>query len=543
MMHCILLRREIMAKKYVISYDIGTTGVKTCLFSIGDEINLISAAMEGYNLYILPDGGAEQDPDEWWAALCSTTKTVFEKCDIKPEQVEGISFCSQMQGLVLVDKEGKPVHRAFSYMDQRAKKQIKEGIANGIQVAGANVFKLIPSLIITGAAALSVKDPVWKYNWVKENEPENFKRVHKWLDVKDYLISRMTGRFTMTRDSAFGTLLYDIRKGHEGWSKTICKLLGVNPDHLAEIVESTDKVGGLTPKAAAELGLAAGTAVFGGGGDASLIGVGAGSVEIGETHIYNGTSGWVSTVCEKNVVDTAAMIAAIIGAQKDSFNYFAELETAGKCLEWVKDHLALDEIGIFLEKTDVVQSTETVYTSLYDYLSKVVDEIPAGSGGVIFTPWLHGNRCPFEDPNARGMFFNMSLDTGKTELIRSVLEGVCMHMRWFLETQDKKVRTSSVVRFVGGGALSDVTCQILADVTGKTVETVDSPQNVGAVGAAVIMAVGLGVIDDVSHAKRLIPAKKTFIPNEKNKEVYDRNYEVYKTLYKNNKKAFAALNG
>ncbi len=542
-MLCISIQEGIMAKKYVISYDIGTTGVKTCLFSIGDEINLISAAMEGYKLYILPDGGAEQDPDEWWQALCSTTKTVFEKCDIKPEQVEGISFCSQMQGLVLVDKEGKPVHRAFSYMDQRAKKQIKEGIANGIQVAGANVFKLIPSLIITGAAALSVKDPVWKYNWVKENEPENFKRVHKWLDVKDYLISRMTDRFTMTRDSAFGTLLYDIRKGHEGWSKTICKLLGVNPDHLAEIVESTEKVGGLTAKAAAELGLAPGTAVFGGGGGASLIGVGAGSVELGETHIYNGTSGWVSTVCEKNVVDTAAMIAAIIGAQKDSFNYFAELETAGKCLEWVKDHLALDEIGIFLEKTDVVQSTETVYTSLYDYLSKVVDEIPAGSGGVIFTPWLHGNRCPFEDPNARGMFFNLSLDTGKTELIRSVLEGVCMHMRWFLETQDKKVRTSSVVRFVGGGALSDVTCQILADVTGKTVETVDSPQNVGAVGAAVIMAVGLGVIDDVSHAKRLIPAKKTFIPNEKNKEVYDRNYEVYKNLYKNNKKAFAALNG
>ncbi len=543
MMHCILFRREIMAKKYVISYDIGTTGVKTCLFSIGDEITLISAAMEGYNLYILPDGGAEQDPDEWWQALCSTTKTVFEKCDIKPEQVEGISFCSQMQGLVLVDKDGVPVHRAFSYMDQRAKKQIKEGIANGIQVAGANVFKLIPSLIITGAAALSVKDPVWKYNWVKENEPENFKRVHKWLDVKDYLISRMTGHFTMTRDSAFGTLLYDIRKGHEGWSKTICKLLGVNPDHLAEIVESTDKIGGLTVKAAEELGLAPGTAVFGGGGDASLIGVGAGSVGLGETHIYNGTSGWVSTVCEKNVVDTAAMIAAIIGAQNDSFNYFAELETAGKCLEWVKDHLALDEIGIFLEKTDVVQSTETVYTSLYDYLSKVVDEIPAGSGGVIFTPWLHGNRCPFEDPNARGMFFNMSLDTGKTELIRSVLEGVCMHMRWFLETQDKKVKTSSVIRFVGGGALSDVTCQILADVTGRTVETVDSPQNVGAVGAAVIMAVGLGIIDDVSHAKRLIPVKKTFIPNENNKEVYDRNYEVYKTLYKNNKKAFAALNG
>ena len=537
------VKEDKMSNKYVISYDIGTTGVKSCLFEIGETINLISAAMEGYKLYILPDGGAEQDPEEWWQAMCSTTRTLFENCNVKPEQVEGISFCSQMQGLVLVDRNGVPVHRAFSYMDQRAKKQIKEGIANGIQIAGANIFKLIPSLIITGAVSASVKDPVWKYNWVKENEPENFKKVYKWLDVKEYLIARMTDKFVMTRDSAFGTLLYDIRKGKECWSPTICKLLGVNPAHLPEIVNSTDNVGGLTAKAASELGLKEGTAVFGGGGDASLIGVGAGSVELGETHIYNGTSGWVSTVVEKSVVDASAMIAAIIGAQKDSFNYFAELETAGKCLEWVKDHLALDEIGIFLNKTDVAESTETVYTSLYDYLSKVVSEIPAGSSGVIFTPWLHGNRCPFEDPNARGMFFNISLDVGKTELIRSVIEGVCMHMRWFLETQDKKIRTSSVVRFVGGGALSDVTCQILADVTGRTVETVDSPQNVGAVGAAVIMAVGLGIIDDVSHAKRLIPAKKTFIPNEKNKEVYDRNYEVYKTLYKNNKNAFRALNG
>lgn len=542
-MRRIRVQEDKMSKKYVISYDIGTTGVKTCLFEIDSAITLISAAMEGYKLYIMPDGGAEQDPDEWWSAICSTTKTVFSKCDIKPEQIEGISFCSQMQGLVLVDKDGVPVHRAFSYMDQRAKKQLKEGIAYGFKIAGANITKLIPSLLITGAVALSVKDPVWKYQWVRENEPENFKRVYKWLDVKEYIISRMTDRFVMTRDSAFATLLYDIRKGHEGWSKKICKILNVNPDHLAEIVECTDKVGGLTAKAAQELGLKPGTAVFGGGGDASLIGVGAGSVELGETHIYSGTSGWVSTVVDKSVVDTSAMIAAVLGAQKDRFNYFAELETAGKCLEWVKDHLALDEIGIFLQKTHVAESPETVYTNLYDYLSKVIDEIPAGSSGVIFTPWLHGNRCPFEDPNARGMFFNVSLDVGKTELIRAVIEGVCFHLRWFLETEDKKIQTSSVVRFVGGGALSDVTCQILADITGRTVETVDSPQNVGAVGAAVIMAVGLGVLDDISHAKKLIPAKKTFVPNAKNKDVYDRNFAVYKTLYKNNKEAFKALNG
>ena len=185
---------------------------------------------------------------------------------------------------------------------------------------------------------------------------------------------------------------------------------------------------------------------------------------------------------------------------------------------------------------------EVVYTGLYDYMMAVIDSIPAGSGGVIFTPWLHGNRCPFEDPNARGMFFNISLDTGKTELLRAVVEGVCFHLRWFIETQDKKVKTSNTIRFVGGGALSDVTAQILADCTGRVIETVDSPQNVGAVGAAVLIAIDAGIIEKVQDAKKIIPAKKTFTPNMKNKAVYDKNFEVFKKLYKSNKDNFAELN-
>ena len=176
-------------------------------------------------------------------------------------------------------------------------------------------------------------------------------------------------------------------------------------------------------------------------------------------------------------------------------------------------------------------------------MSHVINKTPAGCGGVIFTPWLHGNRCPFEDPNARGMFFNISLETGKTELIRAVVEGTCMHLRWFLETEDKKAKTSDVLRFVGGGALSDVPCQILADCTGRTVEVVASPQNVGAVGAAVISAVGLGMIGSIEEAKKLVPAKKTFIPNPSLKPIYDKNFAVFKNLYKSNKENFAALNG
>lgn len=537
--------------KFVIAYDIGTTGVKTCLFEIDKTIKLKAASSMGYGLYMVENGGAEQDFDEWWNAMAVTTKEIFDSDEVKAlgvtaSDIAGISFCSQMQGLVALDKDCNVLRRPMSYMDQRAKEEIKKGIANGIQIAGANVFKLLPYLYYTGAVSCSVKDPIWKYKWIEAHEPEIFSKIYKIVDVKESLIAHMTGRIIMTQDSAFGQLLYDTRKGHEGWCKPVCKLVDVNPDHLAEIVKSTDVVGGLTEKAAAELGLVPGIPVFGGGGDASLIGVGAGAVLPGDTHIYSGTSGWVSTVVEKQTVDTGAMIAAIVGADPGRYNYFAEHETSGKCLEWVKNHLALDEIGIYLEKKDVTESLENIenaYTSLYDYLSKVMSETPAGCDGVIFTPWLHGNRCPFEDPNAAGAFFNIKLETGKRDLIRSVIEGVCFQNRWMYEQQAKKVEVSDTIRFVGGGALSDVTCQILADVLGKTVETVDSPQNVGAVGAAAVIGVGIGEIESLSKVKDFIPAAKTFTPNPENKAVYDKNYEVFKEFYKNNKKAYKALNG
>ena len=526
---------------YVLAYDIGTTGVKTCLFAVEKQIRLLSSAQEGYGLYLLDNGGAEQEPEEWWQAMCRTTKAIFDRMEAAPEQIAGLSFCSQMQGLVLVDREGRPVRRAMSYMDQRAGAELKKGLAHGPQIAGANVVKLLKCLRATGAVPSSVKDPVWKYKWVQAHEPENFRRTDKWLDVKEYLLLRCTGRAVMTEDSAYAALLYDTRK--RAWSQPLCKMFGVNMDHLPPVIQAADQVGGLTGQAAAELGLRPGTPVFGGGGDAALIGVGAGAAAVGSTHIYCGTSGWVSTVTDRQLVDVDAMIAAIVGAQPGRYNYFAEMETAGKCLEWVKDHLALDEIGVYLEKKDVAGSREAVYTSLYDYLTETVEKIPPGSGGVIFTPWLHGNRCPFEDPAAAGMFFNIRLDTGKTELIRAVLEGICFHLRWMLECQARKVRTSDPIRFVGGGALSPVTARILADVTGRTVQTVASPQNAGSVGAAAVMAVGLGLVPDLDAVGTLIPPERTFSPRTENRAVYDRNYAVFRKLYAANKSHFRALNG
>lgn len=527
---------------HVIAYDVGTTGIKTCLFEITDKITLIASAAENYPIYLLENGGVEQDPEQWWQVMCLTTERIFDKASIPKESIKGISFCAQMQALVLVDRNGKPVRRAMSYMDTRGAAEMKKGIINGLRISGLNVYKFLRSVHISGAVSASVKDPVWKYNWVKNNEPELFREVYKWLDVKDFLVCRASGRFVMSEDSAFATLLYDTRTGRKCFSSEICKMMGVSMDHLPDICKSTDMVGTVTKTAAAELGLAEGTPVFAGGGDASLIGVGAGAVSEGDTHIYMGTSGWVSTVVKKQILSIRSMTASIVGADPNYFNFFAELETAGKCLEWVRDHLALDEIGLFLEKKNVCDDPECVHRSLYDYMMYSIKDVPPGSRGVIFTPWLHGNRCPFEDPNARGMFFNIGLETGKTELIHSVLEGVCYHLRWQLEAMEQCIKTSPVIRLVGGGALSPLTCQILADILNREVETVESPQNIGAVGAAVTIAVGLGLIEGIEDSKKLIPASVRYLPNSVNADAYDHYFPVFQSLYKNNAKAFRQLN-
>lgn len=528
---------------YIIVYDFGTSSVKTCLFDIDSEIHLVASSVGKYGLYISDNGGAEQDTEEWWNAICSTTGDLFKHSEVKPENIEGMAFCSQMQGSVFVDENGNALRRPMSYLDQKGFKEYKECMGTGIiKVSGCSLYKLVRNLIVNYAGSTSAKDPVWKYKWVENNEPEIFNKIYKWLDINDYLVARCTGRIIRTPDSAFATFLYDTRKGKEGWNKGLLKMYKVNPKHMPDIIECTDLAGGLTKKAADELGLKEGTPVFAGGGDTTFVNIGAGCTNPGDTHIYIGTSGWVSTYLNYQTVDISSMITGVLSAKKGYYNYYAELETAGKCFDWVANHLALDEVGIYLNQKKITDDLESKYTSLYDYMSEEVSKVPPGANGVIFTPWLHGNRCPFEDSNAGGMFFNIRVGNGKRDMIRAVLEGICYHLRWLLESEEAKVKTSDPVRFVGGGALSQVTCQMLADITGRTIETVNNTQEVGAVGTALVVAAGIKGTDVLELSRRLVKVNHSYFPNAANKEIYEHNYKVFKKLYKSNAANFREIN-
>ena len=204
--------------------------------------------------------------DHWWDAVCRSTRKLLQRTGIAAEAVAGMAFCCQMQGSVLVDRQGRALRNPMTYMDGRAVAQHARHLCHGLlRIGGWNAFKVLRSLRITGGLAATPKDPLWKYHWVRENEPQIFEAAHRWLDVKDYLVHRCTGRFAMTPDSAHLTFVYDTRPGRQGWHEGLCRLFGVDMAHLPEVVEAASVVGGLTAAAAQEMGLAAGTPVVAGG--------------------------------------------------------------------------------------------------------------------------------------------------------------------------------------------------------------------------------------------------------------------------------------
>lgn len=530
-----------MNNPLILVHDVGTTSSKSCLCRIGERLEIVATALEEYPLYVLDNGGVEQDPDQWWAAICRGTQAVIKQAQITPDSIQGMAFCAQMQGFIPVDESGNALRRAMSYMDTRGLAQRKHYLQDGfIKIEQMNAFKLVNALRITGGASASAKDPVWKYLWLRDEEPDLFRAMRHWMDVKDYMVMRCTSKFTFGYDTAHATFLFDTRPSKLAWHEGLCKTYDVNPEHLPPVVRATEKVGGLTAQAAQSLGLPAGLPVFGGGGDLSMISLGSGSLDTNSAHIYIGTSGWVCATVDKRMTDINGMVASILSAVPRKYNYISEQETSGRCLQWIRDHLALDEIGIYLEQHTVVDR-EDEYRSLYDYLGKVVEETEPGANGVLFAPWLHGNRSPFEDPYARGMFFNLNLETGKREMIRAVLEGDAYHKRWMLETVEKNVPHIDKLRLVGGGGRSDTWGQILADVTGRTIEVTEHPENAGAAGAALVCGVGLGAItfDDIPH---IIHVAKTFTPRSQYKPLYDKQYHVYRQLHKQNKALFKLLN-
>jgi|YNPBryantNP2012_1023418.scaffolds.fasta_scaffold00949_10 xylulokinase len=502
--------------RYIIAHDVGTSGNKATLVDTAG--NVCATAFAPYPVHYPYPDWAEQEPEDWWGAVTSTTRQLIERAAIAPSDVLCMVHATQLLGIVPIDREGAVMRRAIIWLDGRAPEQARRIMAKFL---GPRVFAAVAGSEIGG------KDGIAKLLWLKENEPAVYQGMRCFLDVNGYLTYRATGRmvFEWSCASAFG---FDMKK--KDWLRAIFRYIGLDTTKFPDLVRSIDRVGGLTAEAARACGLLEGTPVFGGGGDAQGAAVGSGAVGEGEGHINLGTSGWVGVVTRKTPTGRHG-IAAIQSADPAKALLFAEMETAGACLKWIADAFYRHE------------QADPRIPNVYALMDEDIADVPPGSGYLVFTPWIYGERAPIADTWVRSTFFNLSADHSREHLLRAVYEGIAYNLRWIVEVVERTFGFSlPVLRVIGGGARSAPWLQIIADVSGRQVETVVNPQGAGAVGIALTAAVGLGLYPDFESLRQVIRVERQFAPRPENKALYDTLYAAYQRLYRDLRSLYWRVN-
>ena len=491
--------------QYIIAHDVGTGGNKAVLVdTVG---NVHATAFAPYPVHYPRPDWAEQEPEDWWRAVTTTTRQVMEQTGASARDILCMVNTAQLLGIVPMGANGRPLRPAIIWLDARAPEQAERIMRKFL---GRKVFALV------AGAELSGKDGIPKLLWLKEHEPQVYQEMTCFLDVNGYLNYRATGRmvFEWSCASAFG---FDLKK--KDWMRGIIRYIGVDENKFPPLMRSIDQVGKLTAEAARDCGLLEGTPVFGGGGDAQGASVGAGAVGEGDGHIYLGTSGWVGVVTHKSPTGRHG-VACLQSADPGKALLFAEMETAGACLKWIADEFYKAE------------QADPNIPNVYALMDQKVEMLPPGSDFLVCTPWLYGERAPIADTWVRGTFFNLSADHTREHLLRAVYEGVAYNLRWIIEIVEKTFGFPlPTLRIIGGGARGAPWMQIIADVTGRRVETVANPQEAGAVGMALTAAVGLGLYSGFEQLKNVVRVEREFEPQAGNAEVYALLYRTYKQLY------------
>jgi xylulokinase len=405
--------------------------------------------------------------------------------------------------------------RAIIWLDGRASVQAQRMMRKFIN---ARVFTLIAGAPMTG------KDCIPKLLWLKDEEPNLYRKTDFFVDTNGYLLYRTTGNMVMEWTAA-SVVGMDLKT--KQWMKGVMRYVGLDPAKLPPLVRPTDQVGGLTPEAAGELGLLQGTPVIAGAGDAPCAAVGSGAVREGAGHICMGTSAWLGVVTNRRPKGKCG-VATIHSADPNKAFLIAESETAGGCLEWAAKHLYSDDANA---------------PDVFAAMDRIVDKVPAGSHGLIFTPWMYGERAPIADCNARSSFLNLSGQHRREDMIRAVYEGVAYNIRWLVEIVSGEFGFSlPKLRVIGGGAKSAIWMQMLADVTHRRIETVADPKEAGAVGAALVAAVGLGIYPSFEALESVTRVERTIEPREENFEIYDALFRSFRDSYSRLRPLYTRLN-
>ena len=522
-----------MTEKFVLAFDHGTSGVKTAIVDTRGQV--VDMAFQDTPIYYSADGGAEQDPQDWWEAMLLTAAKLVQRKTVPPEQIVAIGISSTFSSTVAVDQNGQHLMNALTWMDSRGASLIRNRIKGFPEVAGLNLFKALQWVFKTaGAPSPSGKDDIAHVLLIQHAYPDVYEKTYMFLPSKDYLNLRLTGQFAASYDSMhlfWMTNSRDINNMY--YDKRLLKLGGIDKTKLPPMRQATEILGTVSAAVASQIGIRPDVKVVMGSPDHQCACIGSGAVRDFEGHLYIGTSSWLECMVPFKKTDILHSIASFPSAIPGRYQCVNEQDLAGGCLPFLMDNILFPQS----EHIPTIAPQEA-----YDALNRVAGQVPPGSEKLIFTPWLNGERTPVDETLLRGGFHNMSKTTTRDHMIRAVLEGVAYNTRWMLLYTEKFIgRKMSPINIIGGGAKSDLWCQIFADVLQREIRQVSEPIHANARGAAFIALVGLGEIsfDDIPA---LVQYEKTFSPTAKNISIYNELFQAFVDLYKANRSVYQKLN-
>lgn len=524
---------RINEKRYVLAIDLGSGGHKVALVS--EDGGVIASANEAISTYFLPNGGAEQDPEEWWAKAISLSKKVIADATIKPEDIVAVSCDSQWSVVVPVNEHAEPLMNAVHWLDTRGgiyNRKITAGFPN---IQGYGLLKLMKWIRLTGMAPTqSGVDSLGHVLYIKHERPDIYEKTYAFLEPMDYLTARLTGKITATQKTMAPFAIMDNREwGSVKYNEQLMALAGVEKEKFPELIPNNGVVGPLKEDVAVELGLHPSTPVVAGIGDSNASLIGSGAVQDFDPIIYIGTSLYMTCHIPFKKTDLTHVMASLPSPFESRYYLLGEQGTGGRCVEFYLQNIIYPEDEL---------NTGSIPEDMYDRFNAIAGRAPAGSDGVIFLPWLNGSIVPSEDQYVRAGFMNLSLKTTRSHLSRAVMEGLAYNNRWTRWAAEKFLgRKIERFRFSGGGALSDLWAQIHADILGVPIHQVEDPINTTVRGAGMLALVALGYLS-IDKIAGLVKISRVFEPDKTNRKTYDKMYAQYRELFKKNKSVFRALN-
>ncbi|MBV6395763.1 MAG: Xylulose kinase [Anaerolineales bacterium] len=517
----------------ILAIDLGTSSMKVALITVGGKV--IGWESEPLRLILTPDGGAEQSPTEWWEAFLSAAKRLVTKHPRAAGAIRAVCASTQGEGTVPVDRDGNALLNCILWMDMRGAAFLKKQLRGLVNVDGADIFKILRFVRLTGGMPSPTgKDPAAHMLFIRDAMPETYARTYKFLNVLDYINLRLTGEFVASFDSIATAWATDNRNPDAiRYDDSLIRILGIDRGKFPDLAPCTNVIGTLRREVAETLGLPMNVKVVAGAIDNSAAAIGSGAVEDYAPHLYIGTSSWMAAHVPFKKTDGASSLASIPCAVAGRYLLTALQATAGGNLTFLRDNILYHQDEL-LQEADV--------PDIFKILDQIAGRVPAGSNGVIYTPWIWGERAPVEDKTLRAGLYNLSLHNTREDILRAFLEGVAFNTRWLLSPVEKFIgKKVKSINIVGGGAQSDIWCRIFADVLNVEIRQVADPIYANARGAAWIAAVGLGEIS-FADVPRLTTIRKTHMPTRENQALYDERFAVFVQIYKQMKSVYRRLN-